>query len=50
MKCHISDHLTVETTVVDPPPVQEMNVENRQETASSTNENVGHTNLELQPI
>ncbi|XP_071937520.1 cell number regulator 6-like [Coffea arabica] len=58
MKCRLSNYHATETTIVNPPPVQEMIVGNKQEmrighkpeTSSSNDENTGRTNLELQPI
>ena len=58
MKCRLSNYHATETTIVNPPPVQEMIVGNKQEmrighkpeTSSSSDENTGRTNLELQPV
>lgn len=50
MKGRLSENTVMPMTVVNPPPVQEMNAsENHRESASSGN-GTDHTNLEMQPL
>ncbi|KAG2672193.1 hypothetical protein I3843_13G027800 [Carya illinoinensis] len=48
MKNHLSDNAAVAMTVVNPPPVQEMNA--GEESAPSAPENGEQSNLEIQPL
>ncbi|KAA8515891.1 hypothetical protein F0562_019070 [Nyssa sinensis] len=50
MKGHLTDNVSMPATVVNPPPVQEMNASESQQSASSSQKGVGHSNLELQPL
>ncbi|CAL5401284.1 unnamed protein product [Camellia sinensis] len=51
MKGHLTDNTAAIETIVNPPPVQEMNAANQTKESPSSSENgTGHTNLELQPI
>lgn len=52
MRSHLSDNVAMSATVVNPPPVQEMNSGEKKEIASSpqSSTNTEHTNLELQPV
>ncbi|KAF7133545.1 hypothetical protein RHSIM_Rhsim09G0191200 [Rhododendron simsii] len=52
MKGRLSDDLVTPMTIVNPPPVQEMNSagESQDTTAPSSAKSVDHTNLEMQPL
>ncbi|KAI8540268.1 hypothetical protein RHMOL_Rhmol09G0249800 [Rhododendron molle] len=52
MKGRLSDDLVTPMTIVNPPPVQEMNSagESHDSTAPSSAKSVDHTNLEMQPL
>lgn len=51
MKSRLSDNVAMQMTIVNPPPVQEMNaaVDNRESGPSSAN-GVNQTNLEMQAL
>jgi hypothetical protein len=49
LKNHLSDNSAVAMTVVNPPPVQEMNSGENKETATSSG-NGEQSNLEIQPL
>lgn len=48
MKGRLVD-IAVETTIVDPPPVQEMNAREKQDSASSSGKDAEHS-LAIQPV
>ncbi|KAL7238538.1 hypothetical protein ACSBR2_004597 [Camellia fascicularis] len=51
MKGHLTDNTAAIETIVNPPPVQEMNAASQTKESPSSSENgTGHTNLELQTI
>lgn len=48
MRNHLSDNTSMQMTVVNPPPVQEMNSEESKNSASTTHGE--HTGLEIQAL
>ncbi|KAG2396107.1 Cell number regulator 6 ZmCNR06 [Vigna angularis] len=51
MKGRLSDNMFSEMTVVNPPPIQEMKSTDEKETAeTSSPNNNGHTDLEIQAV
>lgn len=51
MKNHLSDGAASEMTLVNPPPVQEMNSnENKDSAPSESSKHGEHTNMEMQPL
>ncbi|KAF8380523.1 hypothetical protein HHK36_028010 [Tetracentron sinense] len=50
MKGHLSDDVVMPMTIVNPPPVQEMNASENQESSSSSANGNEHTNLEMQAL
>ncbi|KAI4356685.1 hypothetical protein L6164_000689 [Bauhinia variegata] len=52
MRNHLSENATMTTTIMNPPPVQEMSSDVKKDSASSAqpSKNGGHTNLEIVPF
>ncbi|KAG8391572.1 hypothetical protein BUALT_Bualt01G0201500 [Buddleja alternifolia] len=50
MKNHLSEGNTSGTTVTEPPAIQEMNTADDYEPSSSSQQDDGHNNLQLQPV
>lgn len=55
MKGRLSENVVMPMTIVNPPPVQEMkaaddNQVSAPSSAENSNNNSGHTNLEMQPL
>lgn len=51
MKNHLSDGAVSQMTIVNPPPVQEMDSnENKDSAASAPPKHGEHTNMEMQPL
>lgn len=51
MKGHLSDNVVMPMTIINPPVVQEMNVnENRESAGSENGVHNQHTEVEIQPL
>lgn len=51
MKSRLLEDATTQTTIIHPPPIQEMNASEEQYIKSSSSEGVDqYTDLELQPV